>query len=236
MLQKRIVCLKTLEFPHTGSAIATCISKHLRDFDIHNKIQSVSFDNASNNTVAINSLSLLFQPILEGRLLHIRCACHIINLVVKKCLEFFSTHLETLRNCLHSLNTSPSRQQAFKNTCAHFSIRFRRFVKDVPHRWNSTYLMLKFALPFKDAITYFCNMDHNFEYPVTEDDWIVATSICEFLEIFYKATCTLSGVYYPTSCLALRELFNMSCLFSKYRNVPNFDYVVKRMEAKFTKY
>lgn len=61
----------------------------------------------------------------------------------------------------------------------HFSIRFKRYVKDIPHIWNSTYLMLKYAIPFKDAITYCCNMDHNFEYWVIDDDWIVASFICE---------------------------------------------------------
>ncbi|KAJ6804882.1 zinc finger BED domain-containing protein RICESLEEPER 2 [Iris pallida] len=236
VLQKRIICLKILEFPHTGSIIASAIIEHVREYDIHQKIFSVSFDNASNNTSAISSLQLLFQPILEGRLMHVRCACHIINLVVKECLDYFSSHLDTLRQCLHSLNTSPARQQQFKATCLHFSIRFRRFVKDVPYRWNSTYLMLKSAIPFKDPITYYCNTDLNFEFQVTEDDWEVASSIYDFLETFYNATRTLSGVYYPTSCLALQELCNISFLFSKYRTNHNFAYVVQKMEAKFKKY
>ena len=44
---------------------------------------SITFDNASNNNVAVGLLKDSFHPILNDRLLHIRCACHILNLSVQ---------------------------------------------------------------------------------------------------------------------------------------------------------
>lgn len=185
--------------------------------------------------LVVSILSSLVLPILEGRVFHVRCACHIINLVVQECLQFFHVNLETLRLCLQSLNTFASRQQTFKTLCAQYGITFRRFVKDVPYKWNSTYLILKYCIRFKDVITYYCNVNPDFDYQTTEN-WLIPISIYEFLELFYNATCILSGVYYPTSPLVLTKIINMSHLFFIYRTVPDFDYVVSKMERKFRKY
>ena len=56
--------------------------KVVREFRLESKFFSISVDNASNNTVAIELLKSHFRPVLNGKLFHIRCVCHIINLRV----------------------------------------------------------------------------------------------------------------------------------------------------------
>lgn len=159
---------------------------------------------------------------------YVRCACHIINLIVQKCLQFFQANLENIRSCLISLNTYASRQQDFKMLCAHYGITFRRFVNDAPHRWNSIYLMLKSSTKFKDVITHYCNINQSFNFQVAENEWLIGCSIYKFSALFCNATYILFGVYYPTSPLPLTEINNMSHLFSKYRNAHGFYYVVSK--------
>ncbi|KAI8549127.1 hypothetical protein RHMOL_Rhmol06G0002200 [Rhododendron molle] len=45
-----------------------------------------------------------------------------------------------------------------------------------------------------------------------------------------------SGVRYPTSCIVLHHLFNISVNFRKHRKHPNFAHACFDMEAKFRKY
>ncbi|KAI8550039.1 hypothetical protein RHMOL_Rhmol06G0073200 [Rhododendron molle] len=45
-----------------------------------------------------------------------------------------------------------------------------------------------------------------------------------------------SGVRYPTSCIVLHHLFNISVNFCKHREHPNFAHACLDMEAKFRKY
>ena len=58
---------------------------------------SITFDNASNNNVAVGLLKDSFHPILNGRLLHIRCACHILNLSVQSGMTMLQEVIQKIR-------------------------------------------------------------------------------------------------------------------------------------------
>jgi hypothetical protein len=75
---------------HTGSAIANHILGVVNDFDIRNKIMSITLDNASSNTNAIESLSPHLHSYIDGYVVHQRCVCHIINLVVQDGIQLLA--------------------------------------------------------------------------------------------------------------------------------------------------
>ena len=114
-------------------------------------------------------------------------------------------------------------------------MRARKFPTDVRHRWNSTYLMLKAALPYQQVITTYVNIKHG-ECVIFDSDWKIGEYFFKFLEVFYNATELLSGVYYPTAHLALHQLFNISEVFSFYRNIDLFAPIVYQMQNKFQSY
>ena len=102
-LKKSMIGFKLIEVSHNGINIAEYIAGVLRDFGLLNKVFSVSLDNASANTITMLTLT----PMLDGYLgfdvdpldaakkiyhvVHQRCACHIINLIVKIWFENAST-------------------------------------------------------------------------------------------------------------------------------------------------
>ncbi|KAK3184770.1 hypothetical protein Dsin_032056 [Dipteronia sinensis] len=55
-------------------------------------------------------------------------------------------------------------------------------------------------------------------------------------EVFYNATVTLSGVYYPTSSQAIHQIVEMSDLLNTYREDDLLGHAVVAMETKFKKY
>ncbi|KAK3225261.1 hypothetical protein Dsin_005123 [Dipteronia sinensis] len=55
-------------------------------------------------------------------------------------------------------------------------------------------------------------------------------------EVFYNATVTLSGVYYPTSSQAIHQIVEMSDLLNTYREDATLGPAVVAIETKFKKY
>ena len=68
---------------HTGQNLFNILSYVFQTFKNENKIFSISFDNASNNTNAIGLLKIRYVLIIDGAFYHSRCMAHIINLTVQ---------------------------------------------------------------------------------------------------------------------------------------------------------
>jgi hypothetical protein len=213
-LKKSVIGFKLIEVSHNGINIAECIASVLRDFGLLDKVFSVSLDNASANTTAMLTLT----PMLDGYLgfdvdpidhtrkiyhvVHQRCACHIINLIVKSGLKRLQPYTEVFRIAINFLNSSNQCIAQFKNYYTAKGMRPCKFALDMDVRWNSTYLMLKHLMPYRSMFSVFINTHCG--YPLlNEHHWYIAKKILEFLELFYDSTIVLSGVYYPTSPLIL---------------------------------
>jgi hypothetical protein len=73
-----------MNYPHTAQIIYQSIINVLHEYnlkrDLENKIISISFDNASNNIKSINYFTRALNPIMDDRIFHQKCACHILSL------------------------------------------------------------------------------------------------------------------------------------------------------------
>ena len=78
-IQKRIIGFIELVEQHRGTLIASKIRETSCNYNISDKIMTISFDNASNNGSSIKRLKCELPLILDGQLFHNRCACHILN-------------------------------------------------------------------------------------------------------------------------------------------------------------
>jgi hypothetical protein len=240
VLEKRVIGLRLIETAHTGENIAERVLSVLEDYGVANKVFSVTLDNASSNTKAMDRLSSSLSGYVGTLFLHQRCACHIINLIVKCGLKRLEPYLDSFRTAIVFLNASNQRIAAFKSYCVAMNVRPRKFGIDVAVRWNSTYLMLKHLVPYKETFGVF--METN--YPrkqgepqlLTNSHWYVAEKLLEFLELFYDATVTLSGVYYPTSPLIMHNILDIVQHLTQYENDAFLRNAVSPMKSKFLKY
>ena len=113
--------------------------------------------------------------------LHQRCACHLINLIVKSGLKRLSTYLDAFRIAIYILNSSNQHIAAYKSYCIAVNQRPRKFGLDMNVRWNSTYHMLNHLVPHKSSFSVFIQT----HYPtgegepmlLTESHWYVAEHI-----------------------------------------------------------
>ena len=109
-MEKRVIGFRLIDESHYGDNIAECVSAILDEYGLTAKVFSVTLDSASSNNKAIETLapelssyvgtidSLL--PKVSGYVgtifLHQRCACHIIDLMVKSALDVIKHYLDDI--------------------------------------------------------------------------------------------------------------------------------------------
>ncbi|KAL4651936.1 hypothetical protein ACB092_01G196900, partial [Castanea dentata] len=143
---------------------------------LESRLSAITVDNASNNDGMMKLVSDKLQAsslILGGKLLHVRCAAHILNLVVQEGLNVIGNGIEKVRSS--------------------------ELVLDCRTCWNSTYLMLSTALIYKDVFPRLLCCEPQYQSAPTNRDWEVAQIVCEKLGYFHKITELLSGTTYPTT-------------------------------------
>ena len=118
---------------------------------------AITLDNASANTKAIEFFKNDLSLFSDGTIFHQRCACHVINLIVKSGLKEMGNHIKRIRDSLAWIQGSNQRQEDWFRFLQALNISSRALALDMPIRWNSTYIMLQQCIPYKDAITnYMC--------------------------------------------------------------------------------
>ena len=242
---------------HRGIDIGKGVENCLNEWGFNN-VLSISVDNASSNDNAIGFMKLIFEKnhdcLLSGEWLHIRCAAHIVNLIVQDGIKHVGKSIESIRCAVKWIKKSGTRIEKF-NKCA-LSARCdstKSLVLDCPTRWNSTYHMLESAHVYEDAFArydieevefgnYLRSKGHSVP---TTDDWTKAKKLCHFLKTFYEITLRISGTKYVTSHTLVNELATIRALLRKQldcdiHNEPPVDLhlydIAKVMKLKFDKY
>lgn len=242
-LEKRIVGMRLIDCSHSGVNIAERILQVVSEYGMISKVFSITLDNASANAYAMTELTPKLVPYVCGSanvagLMHQRCACHIINLIVKSGLKRIKEKLEDFRRAISWLNSSNQRIASFKSFCIAHGIRPRKFGLDMDVRWNATYLMLKHLMPYKNTFSVYVSANYQVggEPLLTEEHWYVAEHMLKFLGLFYLSTVSLSGVYYPTSPLMMHAIIEIADHLNQFENDDRLREVVVPMKTKFIKY
>ena len=209
---------------HRGIDIGKGVENCLNEWGFNN-VLSISVDNASSNDNAIGFMKLIFEKnhdcLVLGEWLHIRCAAHIVNLIVQDGIKHVGKSIESIRCAVKWIKKSGTRIEKF-NKCAR-SARCdstKSLVLDCPTRWNSTYNMLEVAHEYKDAFARYDLEDVDFGLHIvnqgysvpTSEDWVKAKKLCHFLKTFYDITLRISGTKYVTSHTLVNELASIRAL------------------------
>ena len=130
VMQKRIIAFLYDEGKgrHDGKFLADSMSTIMRFFNIYRKTLCIALDNASNNTKAVGLLKRELNPPLKN-IFHVRCSCHILNLIVKDGLECFEDSIQKVRNAVAFLfcNANRAKLRDFKNSCVENNLDLGKF-------------------------------------------------------------------------------------------------------------
>ncbi|KAH7681478.1 Tam3-transposase (Ac family) protein [Dioscorea alata] len=241
-LQKLVISFVHIPPPRRGVEIADCIFRCLKEWGIENKVFTISVDNASSNDVAIKILKDTFSRtkrlLCGGKMFHVRCCAHILNLMVQDGISEIEEIIEDIHESVKFVNQNEARLKSFSDILQQLQLPERKLILDCKTRWNSTFEMLSIAIKFKEVFPMYKDRESLYRCCPSPEDWEKVEKICEILEVFNAITKIISGSDYPTSNLFLNEVYCVKVLLDKRSNDgDNFiQAMVGRMRRKFDKY
>ncbi|XP_031104753.1 zinc finger BED domain-containing protein RICESLEEPER 2-like [Ipomoea triloba] len=241
-LQKRVLSFINIPPLRGGLQISDAIFRCMKEWGIENKVFTITVDNATSNDFAIRYMKDTLQRsrslVCGGRLFHVHCCAHILNLCVQDGLEEIQHVISDVRDSVEYVNRSEARHIQFAGCGQQLQLKDKKLIRDCKTRWNSTFEMLSCALKFKEAFKMLKDRDPFFDSCPLKDDWDQVTKVCSILESFWTTTHIISDCEYPTSNLFLQEVQKIkSALDSHVDDEDSFIRdLVGRMKKKFDKY
>ncbi|CAN1750153.1 Zinc finger BED domain-containing protein RICESLEEPER 2 [Linum perenne] len=241
-LQKRVLNFCHVPPPHSGTNVSDALHKCLVDWDIENKIWTITLDNAAYNDLAMrtlkNTLTFVSKLPLSGEIFHVRCCAHILNLLVQCGLKEIEGIIENVRQSVKHIAMSEQRVNWFREIAKQLRLSGKKLTLDCCTRWNSTYFMLSGASEFKAVFPQYALRDSNYKWLPSEEDWLKVSNVCQFLELFSDVTNIISGSSYTTANVFLPELWRIKVLLKN--TIQSDDESMKamaiKMQQKFDKY
>ena len=213
------------------------------DWNIDRKLSTLTVDNCSTNDALIDHLIDKMSPssfILKGKLFHMRCCAHILNLIVKDGMQTISSSIEKIRESVGFWVATPKREEKFKETCNQLNMTYeKKLAQDCRTRWNSTYLMLASALPYEQVFKRLKQRrDSQYKCAPSEEDWKMAREICDKLKLFFSVTELFSGTKYPTSNIYFPKVCQIRLALRKWEDSSSdtIQSMARSMIVKFDKY
>ncbi|OMO86928.1 hypothetical protein CCACVL1_09377 [Corchorus capsularis] len=241
-LQKRFLNFVDVPPPNTRLVVSDALWKCLQEWGIKGKVCTITVDNASYNDVAVRNLqdSLSFQRKLplDGKLFHVRCCAHILNLLVQNGISEIQGIIANVWESVKYISASTQHLNTFNDIAKQLQLPNKKLILDCCTWWNATCSMLSCALEFKQVFSRFAQRDSNYKFLPSDDDWLRVEEVCSFLTLFNEVTNIISGFEYPTSNLFLPELWVIKELIEEkcFSQVPWIEAMAEKMALKFDKY
>lgn len=209
---------------------------------------AISFDSVMlimgsmcHSSLGLYSLKVLVAKnalLLKGELFHIRCAAHVLNLIVQDGLKAILPVLVNVRETVKYVKASTSRKEKFQFISEQVNAPDISLVSDVPTRWNSTYDMLEIAIKFRHAFVRLKERDSSYKFCPSNDDWSHVTILMDCLKVFKEVTLRTSGTKFPTASLYFNDFCAIYLLLLEWQSSSD-EFVSKMalpMKEKFEKY
>ena len=109
--------------------ICDVLHEVLVEYHLERKISTITLDNCTTNDKAVEDLLDKLDSsslMLGGKLLHMRCCAHILNLIVKDGLAVLGDGIERVRDSVGFWSATPKRHEKFEKTCLLMNIEYSR--------------------------------------------------------------------------------------------------------------
>ncbi|KAK6276641.1 hypothetical protein POUND7_006350 [Theobroma cacao] len=184
VLQSRMLRFIYVPIPRTMDVIAQNLMDALMGWNIETKLSTITVENCTSGdgmlSIIVDKLSS--SLLLDGKIVHVRCFAHVVDLVVKDGLSLVENAIERMRDSVAFWSATPSRVDNFEAVARQAKISsLNKLGLDCKTCWKSTYLMLKTAIWYKDLFPKLLLRDEHYTCVPTDDDWKMGKNIAEKL-------------------------------------------------------
>jgi hypothetical protein len=228
--------------PHTTEVIGDELYESLVDWNLDEKISTVTLNNCTTNDAVIPYLVRKIgktKLLNDGKQLHMRCCAHILNLIVKNGLEHIKTAIENIRESVAYWTATPKRVEKFEEIAKFVKVPLNHKINlDCKTRWNSTFKMLSIAIPYKAVFIRASRVDKQYICLPSEDEWNFVADVVEHLRVFNDITELFSGTEYVTANLYFIKICEIRMKIRQWSTCGNqiIEAMSVSMVTKFDKY
>ena len=186
--------------PHTGTDLNNVVQLVISNYNLENRIVSITTDNASNNVGAMDDMKAIA---VTKDVVHIRCAPHVLNIVVQAGLGAINDIIKKVRDITKTFRT-PKRLQLLGDWCKKMDVQYCAPTPDAPTRWGSTLKMISNLVKLRGPIDFLASKEKDFESALlSPETWDTLKELEQLLAPFHDATTALSGSKYVTSSMVV---------------------------------
>ena len=182
-MRKIVLDFVDVKSKQDGESICNFIFQTIRKFNFETKILSITTDNCAAMVCAMNNLILKMKDEYNVSIIHIRCAAHILNLIVG--ILYHSERLKVsicnVRDTCKLVRSSSKNVLKLKNYAHANNEKDNKVILDCETRWNSTFDMLNCALKLKKSLTDFSQTET--QVKLTIEDWNSVAIVVDLLQL-----------------------------------------------------
>ncbi|KAF3964866.1 hypothetical protein CMV_010898 [Castanea mollissima] len=200
-LKKNTIALKEVEYNYTGEALSEIVKCLLLDLNIDKKLGSITVESSSANDQMVEIIKLWlgdqgnYHP-FRGKIFHIPCIMHIINLLVQDGLDEIDYILPKIRKAIKYISETTFGKQKFEEAVKKLNLGGKNITfEGVPPRWDSTFFMLQIALELREAFVGLQSSDCD----LSMEEWDKTEVMRKCLKVFYESKCRFLG----SNCLTV---------------------------------
>jgi hypothetical protein len=151
-MQKRIIEFFHVEGRHTSQKLSQTFFEVMVKWYLEKKLFPLTLDNASVNEVVLKDIIADLKDsnenmVCDGIFFHVRCACHILNLVDRDKLSVIGCTIDKVKSIVLVVKGSPLQWEELMKCDIECGLDTTKGLSlDVSTKWNLTYLMLRDAL------------------------------------------------------------------------------------------
>ncbi|XP_024969713.1 zinc finger BED domain-containing protein RICESLEEPER 2-like [Cynara cardunculus var. scolymus] len=148
-LNKCILSFVDVPPPYSGLCIYDSLFKCLKEWNIETKVATLTVDNATTNDVVATKLmkimNLQKKLVVGGKLFHVRCCAHILNLLVQDSLS-------EIKDIIHNVRESVKHALEFKEVFVNYADRESTY-KTLPtsEGWDKVEVICSFLGLFNEV-------------------------------------------------------------------------------------
>jgi hypothetical protein len=141
--------------------------------DLDRRVSTVTLDNCTTNDSVVGLMETRLgaaHMLLRGRVLHMRCCAHILNLVVRDGTQLIEKSVAAIRESVAYWIATPKRYEKFGKTTLDENVILDRTMNiDCKTRWNSIFIMFNIAIRYRKVFERLGDLDRNYICPIEHD-------------------------------------------------------------------
>lgn len=239
-LQKKMLNFITLDPSHTDNMLSEVVIKCLRDWDIDEKLFSMTFDDCSSYEVMVFRIKDWLsqnRPLTKiGELFDVRCVAHLLRSLVQEVMGSCRDLIHKTHESIRHVKSTQTLLGKFNEIAQEAGISSgKRLILDCPMQWNSTYLMLQSAIEYRGAFSLLQEHDSSYTNALSETEWEWASSVAGFMKVLLEFTNTATGNKNATANIYFSEICDMHVQLIEWSRSPDdfLSSVALKMKEKF---